>query len=97
MENKSNIITYHTTDDKASVALYAKDGMVWMNQNQLAELFDTSVHNISMQLTNILKECELSVSSVIKEYLTTASESKKEYHNFTSKNKNSFRHNEGFG
>lgn len=94
MENKSNIIIYHTADGKASVA---KDGMVWMNQNQLAELFNTSVPNISMQLTNILKECELSVSSVIKEYLTTTSESKKEYHNFTSKNKNSFRHNEGSG
>ena len=76
MENKSNIIIYNTDDGKASVALYAKDGMVWMNQNQLAELFDTSVPNISMHISNILKEGELSVSSVIKEYLTTASDGK---------------------
>lgn len=76
MENKSNIIIYHTTDGKASVALYAKDGMVWMNQHQLAKFFYTSVPNISMHISNILKEGELSVSSVIKEYLTTASDGK---------------------
>jgi hypothetical protein len=29
-ENK-NIIIYNTADGKASVSLYAKDGMVWMS------------------------------------------------------------------
>jgi hypothetical protein len=63
-------------DGKASVSLYAKDGHVWMNQNQLAELFDTSVPNISMHISNILKDNELEANSVIKEYLTTASDAK---------------------
>ena len=58
MSNESNIIIYNTLDGKASVTLYAKDGGVWMNQNQLAELFDTSVPNISMHTSNILKEKE---------------------------------------
>ena len=36
MDNdKQNIIIYDTADGKASVSLYAKDGMVWMNQNHL--------------------------------------------------------------
>ncbi len=74
-ENK-NIIIYNTADGKASVSLYAKDGMVWMNQNQLAELFATSVPNISMHISNILKEGELEQNSVIKDYLTTASDGK---------------------
>jgi len=74
-ENK-NIIIYNTADGKASVSLYAKDGMVWMNQNQLAELFATSVPNISMHISNILKEGELEHNSVIKDYLTTASDGK---------------------
>ena len=60
-----------------AVSLYAKDGMVWMNQNQLAELFDTSIPNISMHISNILKEGELEENSVIKDYLTTASDEKK--------------------
>src|SRR6056297_1369045 len=71
-----NIIIYNTVDGKASVSLYAKDGMVWMNQNQIAELFDTSKQNIGQHIANILKEKELSESSVVKSYLTTAADSK---------------------
>jgi hypothetical protein len=72
----NKIIIYNTVDGKANVSLYAKDGMVWMNQNQLAELFDTSIPNISMHIANILKEGELNQISVIKDYLTTASDGK---------------------
>ena len=74
--NKQNIIIYKTADGKASVALYAKDGNIWMNQNQLAELFTTSVPNISMHISNILKDGELEKNSVIKDYLTTATDGK---------------------
>jgi len=77
MSEEKNIIIYNTADGKASVSLYAKDGSVWMNQNQLAELFYTSKPNISMHISNILKERELDVDSVVKDYLTTASDGKK--------------------
>jgi hypothetical protein len=40
--NQSNIIIYNSTDGRVSVSLYAQDGMVWMTQNQLAKLFNTS-------------------------------------------------------
>jgi len=75
-EDRKDIIIYNTVDGKASVSLYAKDGMVWMNQNQLAELFDTSVPNISMHISNILKEKELDENSVVKQCLTTATDGK---------------------
>ncbi|MBC5837561.1 virulence RhuM family protein [Flavobacterium muglaense] len=75
-DNKQNIIIYNTPDGKVSVALYAKDGSIWMNQNQLAELFDTSIPNISMHIKNILIDGELQQNSVIKDYLTTASDGK---------------------
>ena len=42
------------------------------NQNQLAELFDTSKQTISYHIINILKERELDVNSVVRDYLTTA-------------------------
>ncbi len=71
--NKQNIIIYNTADSKASVSLYSKDGMVWMNQNQLAELFDTSKQNIDQHIASILKENELIENSVVKNYFTTAS------------------------
>ncbi len=58
------------------LALYAKDGSVWLNQNQLAELFATSKQNISLHIVNILRENELDSFSVVKDYLTTASDGK---------------------
>ena len=70
------MIIYNTADGKTSVALYAKDGMAWMTQNQLAELFDTSKQNISLHINSILKNKELDESSVVKEYLTTAADGK---------------------
>jgi hypothetical protein len=76
MNEQKNMIIYKTVDGKISIALFAKDGMVWMNQNQLAELFDTSVPNISMHISNIFKENELQVDSVVKDYLTTAADGK---------------------
>lgn len=71
-----DIIIYNTDDGKAQVSLMTKDGNVWMNQNQLAELFDTSVPNVSMHIKNILEDRELVADSVIKNYLTTAADGK---------------------
>ena len=73
---QNNIIIYATEDGKAKVVLYAKDGNIWMNQSQIAELFDTSVANISLHISNILKDNELDEKSVIKNYLITATDGK---------------------
>ena len=83
VNNESNIIIYNTIDGKASVVLYARDGSVWMknainrslwdkNQNQLAELFDTSKQGIGQHIANMLNESKLDANSVVKDYLTTA-------------------------
>lgn len=74
--DEQQIILYNTPDGKSRIVLMARDGSVWLNQQQLSELFDTSVPNISMHISNILKEEELPSDSVIKEYLTTASDGK---------------------
>lgn len=76
MTTEQNFIIYHTQDGQAAVSLYARDGNVWMNQNQLAELFATSVPNVSTHISNILKEKELDENSVVKDYLTTATDGK---------------------
>ncbi len=49
---------------------------MWMNQKQLANLFDTSKQNIEQHIASILKENELDINSVVKNYLTTASDGK---------------------
>ncbi len=76
MNDQQNIIIYRTADGRASVALYAKDGKIWLNQQQMAELFATSKQTISYHIINILKEKELHENSVVKEYLTTAADGK---------------------
>lgn len=73
---ENQIIIYNTDDGKARVTLYAKDGNIWMNQNQMAELFATSKQSISYHINNILEEKELDERSVVKEYLTTATDGK---------------------
>ena len=75
MEEKS-IIIYNTQDGKTSVSLLTKDGTVWMNQNQLAELFDTSKQNIGQHISSILEDNELVADSVVKNYFTTESDGK---------------------
>ena len=76
MEDQKDIIIYRTADGRASVALYAKDGKIWLNQQQMAELFATSKQTISHHIINILKEKELNEISVVKQYLTTAADGK---------------------
>jgi hypothetical protein len=74
MEEQNKIIIYNTADGRASVSLYARDGSVWMNQNQLAELFATSKQNVGQHISNILEENELEANSVVKNYFTTAAD-----------------------
>jgi len=74
--DKQDIIIYKTGDGKASVALYARDGNVWITQKQLTELFVTSRSNITMHIGNILKEKELDQNSVCKDFLLTAADGK---------------------
>lgn len=71
-----DLILYTSEDGKSRVSLYARDGSVWLNQQQMAELFATSKPNISMHISNILKDKELDSNSVVKDYLTTAPDGK---------------------
>ena len=75
-EEENKIILYTTDDGKAQVSLMARDGRVWLNQKQMAELFGVTKMNISLHISNILKEQELD-ESVVKFFFTTASDGKR--------------------
>ena len=72
-----NLILYTSDDGKSTVSLFERDGSVWLNQLQMAELFATSKQNVGYHIANILKDKELKEDSVVKEYFTTASDGKK--------------------
>ncbi len=64
------IIIYNSEDGQSRVSLMSRDGMVWLNQSQMAELFATSKQNISLHISNILEDRELTYESTVKDYLT---------------------------
>ena len=76
MDNEQGLIIYNTPDGRSKVALMARDGMVWLNQQSIAELFGTSIPNISIHISNIFRDKELDRNSVVKDYLTTAADGK---------------------
>lgn len=76
MDYESGIIIYNTPDGRSKVTLMTRDGNVWLNQQSIAELFGTSIPNISIHISNILKDNELDRESVVKDYLTTAADGK---------------------
>jgi len=73
---QQNIIIYKTAYGKSSVALYARDGDVWLSQKQLAELFATTKSTISEHINNILNEKEIINNSVVRNFRTTAADGK---------------------
>ena len=85
--NQQNLIIYNTLDGKVSVTMMARDGNVWMNQKQMAELFATSVPNVNIHISNILKENELNRDLVIKDYLITAADVLAVYEEFDQRHK----------
>jgi len=77
MEEKINqIIIYNTEDGQTKLEVTLKNETVWLNQRQMAELFDCSTDNISLHLKNIFKEAELNEKTVAEESSVTASDGK---------------------
>ncbi|MBR1374620.1 MAG: virulence RhuM family protein [Cardiobacteriaceae bacterium] len=72
----SDLIIYNSPDGKVKVSLLQQEGNVWLNQNQLAELFATSKQNIGLHIKNILQDKELDEKSVVKYFFTTAADGK---------------------
>lgn len=60
----NEIIIYNTDDGKAKIHLKYEEGTVWLTQNEIAELFQTTKQNISKHINTILKDGELDSSSV---------------------------------
>ena len=76
MEKENEIILYHP-DSSISLEVRVEDETVWLTQQQMGELFQTTRNNITLHIRNIFKEGELEEISVCKESLLTASDGKK--------------------
>jgi hypothetical protein len=75
-EPQSQLLLYQTEDGKTRLEVRLENETVWLTQNQMAELFQTSIPNVSMHIRNVFAEGELQPGSVVKEFLTTAADGK---------------------
>jgi hypothetical protein len=74
----SQIIIYKTEDGDTKISVRFDGDTVWLSQNALAELFQTTKQNISQHISNIFEEGELEQNSTVKDFLTVQKEGKRE-------------------
>ena len=84
-DSKGDIIIYQTDDGLTKIDVRVENETVWLSQQQMAELYETTKQNISLQIKNIFDEEDnnylseenpylegilISVSNVVKEKQT---------------------------
>lgn len=75
---KSQIIIYKSKTGETKIDVRFENETVWLTQNALAELFQTTKNNISIHVKNIFEEGELLKNATVKNYLTVQKEGGRE-------------------
>ncbi len=76
MEEHGNIIIYKDKNGNDNIEVKMQDNTVWLNQEQLVKLYNSSKSNISEHIKHIFDEGELDENSVVRNFRTTASDGK---------------------
>ena len=72
--NENNILFYNDEEGNTKIEVILEDENVWLNQNSLSKLFETTRNNITMHIKNIYDDQELEESSTSKESLLVQKE-----------------------
>ena len=70
----TNEIVLYKPNDQLSLEVKLENETVWLSQQQMVILFDSTKQNISLHINNIFKEGELNKEATVKEYLTVQTE-----------------------
>jgi hypothetical protein len=57
--SKGEVLVYQTEDGRIKLDVRLEDETVWLTQQLIADLFQTTIPNISMHIRNIFEENEL--------------------------------------
>ena len=68
--NKNEIVIFETEDKMITIPVAVDQETVWLNRNQMAELFDRDIKTIGKHINNALKE-ELEDQVVVAKFATT--------------------------
>jgi len=77
MNEHGNIIIYKDKDGNNNIEVKMQDNTVWLNQEQLVKLYNSSKSNISEHIKHIFQDKELEEKSVVRKFRTTASDGKR--------------------
>ena len=69
--NNNQLIIYQTEDGKVKIETHLENETVWLNQAQIAELFQRSKSTISEHIKNIFEDSELEEEVVVRDFRTT--------------------------
>ena len=75
---KNNLIIYQDEDGVTKISVRFSEDDVWVTQQQLAEVYNTSQQNISYHIDCIYDERELSKESTHKKYLLVRTEGERQ-------------------
>lgn len=75
-DKNNQIVIYNTEDGQTKIEVKMKDETVWLNQKQMAELFDKDRKTITEHIQNVFKEGELVKNSVYRKFQHTAEDGK---------------------
>jgi len=70
----NDVILYRTDDGESAIELHLDNGTVWLTQQELAELFQTSKQNISKHIKAIFEDVELAEEATVNYKLTVQNE-----------------------
>ena len=68
---RNDMIIYNTEDEKSKINLKLENRTVWLNQLEIAELFETTKQNVSKHIKAIFEDGELLEKVVVNYQLTT--------------------------
>ena len=77
MENdfqKGEIVIYTSEDGSVSLDTKLENETIWLTQDMMTKLFETTKQNISLHINNIYKDEELDKTSTVKDFLTVRKE-----------------------
>ena len=77
-DNQGDVIIYQAEDGKTKINVRFVDESVWLTQQQLVKLFDSSKANISEHIKNIYEEGELDEESTVRKFRTVQIEGDRE-------------------
>ena len=71
------LLFYTSKDGKVKMEIRVEEETIWMSQQMMAELFQTTKQNIAKHLKRIFEQEELQEEAVVNYWLTTAADGKK--------------------